>query len=865
PRGGFCSYSPDDSKLAYNRVFREFRTWKRYRGGMADDVWVYDFATKKTENITNNPALDIIPMWSGEAVYFLSDRDANKRMNLYSYSLKTKETKKLTEFTDFDIKFPSLGGEAIVFENGGYLYRFDLRTEKTEKIPVTIADDMLTGRTKLVSVASRISGGDISPDGKRVVLGARGDIFTVPAKNGNTRNLTATPGVHEQNPSWSPDGKWIAYMSDGSGTEELAIVPQDGSGPAIQVTSGGDTYKYRAVWSPDSKKLLWGDKLLRLNYVDIGSKQIKVVDQAKIWEITDYAWSPDSQWIAYARPEVESQGKVYLYSLASGKSFEVTDGWYNSYTPAFSSDGKYLFFVSDRDFKPYYSSTEWDHAFLSLSRVYLVTLAADTKSPFAPKSDEVSVVKEAEASASKPDKGKETKPEAKEAEKPKPGLTVKVDIEGLKARLVGLPIEVANYRELVSVGDILYYLKRGDRDTAPSLKMYNLTDQKETELGAADAYAVSADQKKMLVMKERSLYLLDLPRGPFKLEEKLDLGGLEVNLDLKKEWEQIYLECWRQMKYYFYAPNMHGQDWEALKQKYLPLARAANHRADLTYVIGELIGELSTGHTYVGGGDLPAVPRVKVGLLGAQVHKDGTGFTKIVKILRGQNWDNSLRNPLLDVGVSVKEGDYILAVNGRPTSSLADIYESLVNTAGKQVKLRVNAKAEEKGSREVVVVPIDDEQPLYYYTWVQENIEKVARATDGKVGYLHIPDMGVPGLVEFVKYFYPQLRKKALIVDVRGNGGGNVSPMIIDRLRREIAMVDMSRDTVPRPDPEEAFLGPMVCLMNEFSASDGDLFPYRFKKHGLGKLIGKRTWGGVVGIRGTLPLLDGGFLNKPEF
>jgi tricorn protease len=865
PRGGFCSYSPDDSKLAYNRVFREFRTWKRYRGGMADDVWVYDFATKKTENITNNPAQDIIPMWSGETIYFLSDRDENKRMNLYSYDLKMKQTSRLTQFADFDIKFPSLGPEDIVFENGGYLYRYDLNTAKTEKIPVTIADDRLSGRAKLVSVASRLSGGDISPDGKRVVLGARGDIFTVPAKNGNTRNLTATPGVHEQNPIWSPDGKWIAYMSDGSGTEELVIVPQDGSGPAIQVTTGGDTYKYQAVWSPDSKKLLWSDKLLRLNYVDTSSKQIKIVDQAKIWEITDYAWSPDSQWIAYARPEVDSQGKVYIYSLAAGKSYEVTDGWYTSYRPAFSSDGKYLFFVSDRDFKPYYSSTEWNHAFLSLSRIYLVTLAADTPSPFAPKSDEVAVAKEAEAPAAKAGKGKETKPEAKEAEKPKTGVTVKVDIEGLKARLIGLPIEVANYRELVSVGDVLYYLKRGDRDTATSLKMYNLTDQKETELGAVEAYTVSADQKKMLVMKEKSLYLLDLPRAPFKLEEKLDLGGLEVNLDLKKEWEQIFQECWRQMKYYFYAPNMNGLDWEAIKQKYLPLARAANHRADLTYVIGEMIGELSSGHTYVGGGDLPVVPRVKVGLLGAQLHKDETGFFKIVKILRGQNWDNSLRNPLLDVGVNVKEGDYILAVNGRPTNTLTDIYEPLVNTVGKQVKLRVNAKAEERGSREVVVVPIDDEQPLYYYAWVQENIEKVSKATEGKVGYIHIPDMGVPGLVEFVKHFYPQLRKKALIIDVRGNGGGNVSPMIIDRLRREMAMVDMSRDTVPRPDPEEAFLGPMVCLMNEFSASDGDIFPYRFKKYGLGKLIGKRTWGGVVGIRGTLPLLDGGFLNKPEF
>ncbi|MBN2199905.1 MAG: PD40 domain-containing protein [Candidatus Aminicenantes bacterium] len=859
PRGGFCSYAPDGTQLAYNRVFREFRTWKRYRGGMADDIWIRDFTSKKTTNLTSNPAQDIIPMWSGETVYFLSDRDENKRMNLYACRPGANETRKLTDFAAFDIKFPSLGPKAIVFENGGFLYRFDLATEKAEKIPVVIADDKLSGRTHLKAVADRMAGGDIAPDGKRVVISARGDIFTVPAKYGNTRNLTATPGVHDQNPAWSPDGKWIAYMSDASGTEEYHVIPQDGSGPSVQVTSGGDTYKYGALWSPDSKKLLWGDKLLRLNVVDVATKKVTVVDQAEIWEITDYAWSPDSRWIAYTRPEIESQGKIILYSLASGRKHEVTDGWYAAYGPEFSADGKYLFFVSDRDFRPYYSRTEWNHAFLSMARIYFVTLAADTKSPFEPKSDEVG-----EKKASAPPEGKKPGAEEKSGEA-KPGAAVKVDVDGLGSRVVGLPVEVANYRNLASVGDSLYYLKRGDRDKATALKMYSLADQKETELGEADGFGVSADKKKMLVMKNRALYLLDLPKAAIKLQEKLDLSGMEVVLDLKKEWEQIFLECWRQMKYFFYAPNMHGLDWEAVRDKYLPLARAANHRADLTYVIGEMIGELSAGHTYVGGGDLPDVARVKVGLLGARLVKDGSGYYRIEKIYRGQNWTSTLRNPLLDIGVNVKEGDFILAVNGRSTAEMTDIYASLVNTAGKQVTLKVNASAADKGSREVVVVPIDDEQPLTYFTWVQENIEKVSRATEGRVGYLHIPDMGVPGLIEFIKYFYPQLRKKALIIDVRGNGGGNVSPMVIDRLRRELAMIDMSRDTAPRPDPEEAFLGPLVCLCDEFSASDGDLFPYRFKKHGLGKLIGKRTWGGVVGIRGSLPLLDGGVLNKPEF
>lgn len=862
PRGGFCSFSPDGKKLAYNRIFREFRTWKRYRGGMADDVWIYDFQTKKIENITNNPALDIIPMWSGDKIYFLSDRDENARMNLYVYEISTKKIRKLTNFDDYDIKFPSLGPDAIVFEKGGFLYKFDLKTEKVSKITIYIADDQITGREEIVKVSDKINYFDISPDGKRALFGARGEIFTVPAKHGNTRNLTNSSGIHERDPNWSPDGKWIAFISDRTGRDEIYIMPQDGSKEPIQITKNADTYKYDIVWSPDSKKIMWSDRNFRLNYVDIDSKEVVEVAKGTTWEIRSYTWSPDSNWIAYAKPEVEGMTKIYLYSLKDKKTYEVTDGWYNSTSPHFSSDGKYLFFVSDRDFNPVYSRTEFNHAYLSMSRIYLVTLSAEEKSPFEPKSDEVEISEKPKSLT--PEKQEVKKEEAKkETEKTK---AIKVDPEGIKDRIVGLPIEVANYWNLYSVGEKLYYMKRGDRDQRAVLKFYDLKKLEEKELGSINSFVISADGKKMLVSQERTFAIIDLPTAPIKIEEKLDLSNMEMKLDRKAEWAQIFEECWRQMKDFFYDPNLHGVDWEKVKKQYEPLAKAVNHRADLTYVIGEMIGELNAGHTYVGGGDLPQVKRVNVGMLGAQLEKDkGTGYYRIKKILKGQNWDKSLRSPLTELGVNVKEGDWIIAVNGESTKEMANIYESLVNTAGKQVTLKVNSKPSETGARDVVVIPIENENNLYYYNWVQKNIERVDKATNGKVGYIHIPDMGVRGLNEFVKHFYPQLRKKALIIDVRGNGGGNVSPMIIERLAREVAMVDIARGSIPQPDPSALLMGPKVCLIDEFSASDGDIFPYRFRKYGLGKLIGKRTWGGVIGIRGTLPLTDGGYLNKPEF
>ncbi len=863
PRGGFGSFSPDDKKLAYNRIFREFRTWKRYRGGMADDIWIYDFETKTVANITDDPALDIIPMWSGNRIYFVSDRDANKKMNLYVYDLGTKATRKLTDFVEYDIKFPSLGPDAIVFENGGFLHRFDLASEKTAKVPVFIAEDMAASRTKVAKVAGRVNQWEIAPDGKRALFGARGDIFTVPAKDGNIRNLTRTPGVHERAAKWSPDGRTIAYISDASGTDEIWVMNQDGTGTPRQLTTNGDTYKYRLAWSPDSKRIGWDDKKQRLSYVDVAGGEVVTVVQAVQWEVGGAAWSPDGKWIAYDKPEVDQLNRVYLYSVDSKKTFDVTDGWYNSGGPSFSSDGKYLFFVSDRDFDPVYSATEWNHAYLAMSRVFFVTLARDTKSPFEPKSDEVAV-RGVEDKPAKPD------PKAAKKDEKAPAaaalVAVKVDPEGLKERILSLPIETANYGNIMAVGDSVYYQKFPALGRGASLMLFDLAEKKEKDLGAARGYEISADLKKMLVGRDGEYAIIDLPKDAIKLDPKLDLSGLEVTLDLRAEWDQIFDECWRQMKDFFYDPGMHGVDWPAMKARYRPLASAVGHRADLTYVIGEMIGELSAGHTYVGGGEMPAPQKVKVGMLGARYERDKkSGYLRIARILEGQNWDRTLKNPLTEVGVNVKAGEYIIAVDGRETSGLPDIGEALYNKAGRQVTLKVSALPEEKGSREVVVVPVETENQLYYHTWVEDNLAKVAKATGGKVGYIHIPDMGTEGLNEFVKYFYPQLRKKALIIDVRGNGGGNVSPQIAERLMREMVMVEVGRNGAPGPDPGAAVLGPKVCLCDEFSASDGDIFPYRFKTLKMGKLIGKRTWGGVVGIRGSLPLLDGGALNKPEF
>lgn len=850
PCGGFCSYNADKTKLAYNRVFREFRTWKYYKGGMADDIWIYDFANKKTENITNNLAQDIFPMWKGDVVYFLSDRD--RRMNLFSYDLKTKETKKLTTFDDYDIKFPSMSDYGIIFENGGFVYVFDYATQKAEKINIQIADDFVGGRNELKDASKSIVTASLSPDGKRIAFGARGDVYTVPAKSGITRNLTQSSGAHDRNVCWSPDGKYIAFISDMDGDDELYIVNQDGSGKPEQLTKNSDTYKYQPLWSPDSKKLLWADKMLRLQYVDIDTKKVTQVDKATDGEFNDFAWSPDSKWIGFVYPQRATENQIFLYELATEKKTAVTESWYDASNVAFSSDGKYLLLVSNRDFNPVYSWTEWNHAYVDMSKVYLITLAKATLSPFAPVDDEVNA---GNTKTSESDK-KVTTTDDK---------TTKIDLDGIKERIVVLPVEASSYWNVTGVNDNIYYVKKSRDDEKASLMIYNLKDRKETKLGSYGSYEISADLKKMLI-HDSKYAIIDLPKSSIEPKEFVDLSNMKVWVNQQEEWKQIYDECWRQMRDFFYDPNMHGVNWKAMHDKYAVLVPFVNHRADLTYIIGELIGELSVGHAYVGSGEKPQATKIKMGLLGADLSRDGlSGFYKINKILKGENWNDETRSPLTELGVDVSVGDFIIAVNGKLTSKMNDIYESLLNTAGKQVELTINETASETGSHKVIVIPTSDESGLYYFNWVQNNIKKVSDATNGEVGYIHIPDMGVEGLNEFVKHFYPQLGKKALIIDDRGNGGGNVSPMIIERINRELVLMKVARNTAQSTQPSAMLVGPKVCLIDCYSASDGDLFPYQFKKLGIGKLIGKRTWGGVVGIRGSLPLIDGGTLNKPEF
>ena len=885
PRGGFLSFSPDDSKMVFNRIFREFRTWKHYRGGMADDVWVFDFKTGSTTNLTNNEAQDICPMWGPDnRIYFISDRDG--RMNLYSIDLSGKETKQLTTFKDFDIKFPTIGQDAIVFEQAGYIWRYDLAGGQAAPVPIEIKEDLASGRSAFTDASEHIQSVSTAPDGQRVIVVARGDLFSAPMKEGTPRNLTRTSNVHERDAVWSPDGKWIAYNSDATGENELYVRSQDGKGQPQQITNNADTYYYQVIWSPDSKKLMWSDRLQRLRYVDVASKVVTQVDQDKEGEIAGYDWSPDSKWIAWSRPEENGGDKVYLFSLGDKKTTAVTDDWYSADNPTFSDDGKYLMISSSRDFKPIFGQTDFSNVYRDLERVYLITLAKDTESPLGPRSDEVGKKKDKDGDkkdSEKKDekksddkKGGDAKDKDKDAKKP---VTVKVDLDGIQDRLAPLEIPAGNYGNLRLVDNRVFYLRRtiaddaaSDDDSGPGnrkyhLCSYSLEDRKETVLGEVGSYEITADGKKMLVKIKKDYAIIDLPKE--KLETKdheLKLKGLDMQLDRHAEWNQIYNEAWRQMRDFFYAPNMNGVDWKAMHDKYAVLVPFVNHRNDLTYLIGELIGELNNGHAYVAGGERPETPRVKLGLLGAEVSRDPASKAyRIDRILPGENWDKHARSPLTVIGVNVKQGDYILAINGIPVSTLPNLYDALIGTADKQVILRVNSKPIDEGARDVTIVPVADEAPLYYRAWVQKNLDEVTKKTNGEVGYIHIPDMGQEGLNEFTKQYFPQIKKHGLIVDVRGNGGGFVSPLVIERLRRALVMIEIARNGTPQTNPPQTFVGPMVTLMNEFSASDGDIFPFRFKAMGLGKLIGKRTWGGVVGIRNPLPLSDDGQLFRPEF
>lgn len=854
--GSFCSYSPDGTKLALNRMYREFRTWKYYRGGQADDIWINTVGTTELENITDNDAQDVFPMWIGDKIYFLSDRD--QTMNLFCYDTETKQTSKLTDFTEYDCKFPSFSQDWIVFENGGYIYKYSVKDGSCSKVTVYLNDEGILARDGIKTWnGGRRSSFSLSPDGSRVLTTFRGDVFSVPASEGAVYNFTRTPGAHDRDAVWSPDGKWIAWFSDESGEYQVYIMPYDDPEGRICLTSFEDGYPSSLTWAPDSRKLYFTTEKNQLLAVDIDSRKLETVFEGRWGGVRGFDFTRDGNWLAYGTSTESGASVIYLMNLATGESTPVTSPWYSSSSPLFSEDGKYLFFTSARELRAIYSAVEWNAAYSLGSYIFALPLTKDAADPTVIKGDEYVPEQPAAeqpdtpaAKGRKKDAGKKAEPAAE---------PVKVDFEGIVERAVALPVEGGYARPLGAWDGALYYRSSG------GIKKLSLSDLKSTDVTKYGVVAMTPDHSKALVSDKGKYYVVST--SGYRTGKAVPMDDIRLTVDYHKEWEQIYNETWRVYRDYFYVENMVGRDWDAIHDKYAVMLPYVQYRQDLTYLIGEMISELATGHCYVTTGEAPAPEQLPVGLLGARIAKDGTGYFRINKLYRGVTWGDERRSPLGEPGLGVEEGDYILAVNGIPASELGTVYEALVGRVGVTTALKVNGSPSEDGARTIYVDPIGDETQLVYYDWVQNNIRKVEEMSDGKIGYIHIPDMSVAGLDEFTRLFYSQLDKKALIIDDRMNGGGNVSPMILERLQREVYRMNMSRNGGERPGtiPEATHYGPKVCLIDKYSSSDGDLFPYGFRQLGIGKLIGMRTWGGIVGISGSRPYLDGQDVRTPFF
>ena len=888
-KGGLTSFSPDGKRIAYNRIFRNFRTWKRYKGGLAQSIWIYDFSANHVEKISDYDGTTTYPMWHGNTIYFGSDRGPDQRMNLFAYDLGSKQTRQLTHFTDYDVDWPSLGGDTIVFENSGYLYLFDTAAEKATKLTIYLPGDFPAAERHWANVSKLVTDFDIAPDGSRAVFAARGDVYTVPAKHGSIRNLTSSPGTREHGVAWSPDGKWIAYISDATGEEEIYVAPQDGMGAAVQITKGDKGFLFPPTWSPDSKKLAYADQKLRLWYVDVEAKKPVLVDQAQYFEITNYNWSPDSQWITYAKVFENMNHAIELYSLASGKITPVTDSFTDSNLPVFDPEGKYLYFASSRDYNEVVGLFDTEFSNPKPMRVYAVTLRNDLPSPFAPQSDEVTVkavaagpeataVPPASSTPVKP--GKNGPPEKPKAPEETPKLEFRIDLDGIQSRIVTFPIPPTVISEIGAAKGLVFYetlpatgLSGPLPGEDPTIHVFDLKEREAHVLvSPANAFAWSADGTKLLYAVigggEPVFGIVDAAPGAAHHpgDGALDLSGMRAQIDPRAEWKQMFDEAWRQERDYFYEASMNGVDWDAVRKKYEVLLPYVADRLDLNFLIGDMIGELSNSHTYVGGGDYPDLNAVNTGLLGVDFEADAQhGLYRIKKIYPGQDWDPRRISPLTEPGVNISEGTYLLAVNGHALRIPQNPYELFVNTAGQNVTLTVNTQPTDAGSRNVVVRTIASEYHLRELDWIETNRKKVDEATGGKVGYVYLPNMEDDGLNEFVRQFFPQIRKQGLIIDVRFNGGGFVDQMIEERLRRILAGMTTARNWAPGTIPDYVFDGPLACISNEYSASDGDFFSYFFKFYKLGPVIGMRTWGGVRGIRGEIPLMDGGYITRPEF
>ncbi len=868
PNAYYATYSPDGKQMAYTPISDAFRQWKHYRGGSIANILIFSFADMSTIKIPQpeGGCNDVSPMWIGDNIYFRSDR--NGEFNLYSYNTISKKTEQLTNFKDFPILNASAGAGQIIFEQAGYLHKFTPGTPDSKKLTIGIAADLLELRPRFVRGAEYIRSAGISPSGSRAVFDFRGDIITVPSEKGDSRNLTQTTAAHEKYPAWSPDGKTIAYFSDASGEYQLHIKPQDGKGEAKSFKLTGTGFYAFPNWSPDGKKISFVDNGRNLYLLDIASGSVKKIDGDDLYTPGPFRnifgdWSSDSKWMSYTKVTETQFKRVYLYSVDQEKSVPLTDGLSDASEPIFDRSGKYLYFFASTDAGPVINWFDQSNADMRMTNsIYLVTLQKETVSPLAKESDEETSKAETPEPPKTADKDKKPTPAPEKKQE-----SLRIDWDGIQDRIIDIPVTAGNYAQLGAgkEGEVLYVASTYD-DSGPSvLHKFDLKKRKDMDVMEVDGYLLSADGKKMLFVKGNSWGITDTGEKPGPGKGNLNTAEIQVKIDPAAEWKEIFDEAWRVNRDYFYDPGMHGVNWAAMKQKYAAFLPDLTCRDDLYLLLQWMFSELSVGHHFIlsSGDRLNPLQRVSGGLLGADYETLNNRY-RFKKIYGGLNWNPNLRSPLTEPGVNAKEGDYLLAVNGKNIVAGENLYRFFENTAGKIVELTIGPNPDYTGSRVVKVVPVDNEYALRNRDWVEGNLRKVNEATKGQVAYVYVPNTAGLGHDYFKRYFFPQANKKAIIVDERFNGGGSLADYYINLLQNPYQAHWNMRYGKDLKTPSASIQGPKVMIIDETAGSGGDMLPWMFRKFKVGTLVGKRTWGGLVGILGFPEFIDGGMVTAPN-
>ena len=841
PHGGFADLSPDDTKVAFTYIDREFRTWKRYKGGRASNLWIYDLDNNTSEEITDWVGTDHIPTWYGEKIFFASDRDL--WLNVYSYDVNTKGVTQLTFHDKFDVMWPSGNNGQLIYENGGYLYKLNLETGSEERVVVNILYDNPHTLPYFKNVKDNIHSMAISPSGNRVLFDARGDIFSVPAGDGTINNLTNKQGVRAIYPTWSPDGKWIAYYSDETGEYEVYLQENKEFAAPRQVTSGSKGWKYQAKWSPDSRYLVFFDRSMKLQLLDVENSNITEIDEPGTFEIRSYNFSPDSRWVTYTNSNSNGQSSVWVYNIEDGEKYRLTDHTFSDSNPVFSNCGNYIFFTSNRDFNLQFSSFEFNYLYTNPTRIYALHLTHDSPRLFEPKE----TIEETE-------NGEEDDSSSKRER-------VEIDPVDADRRIVAFPFSSGSYWALQAVDDGLVYFNDS------GMNLYKVKEQKnDLIMGNIRSGMVSADGKKFLYSHRGDYGVADLRPGQSAGDGKLDLENMTMRIEPRKEWEQIFRDGWRIFRDFFYVGNLHNVDWEGFYEKYSEMLPYVNHRFDLDYIFGEIIAETNTGHAYVDYGDFERVDRVQNGLFGAEIKVDRQSNRYFFsKIYEGENWNSSRRSPLTMQGIDVKEGDYLISVEGQQVTTAENPYKFLENRVDVATRITVSSQPDGRNARSYTIHPIASELELKYLDWVNTRRAMVDELSGGRIGYIHVPNTAQEGNRELHRGMYAYHDKDALIIDERFNGGGFIPDRMIEMLSRETHAYWHRHGLDPMRTPGVAHDGPKAMLINQFAASGGDAFPYFFRQKNLGTIIGTRTWGGLVGMSGNARLSDGGYIGVPRF